>query len=537
MINPERISEAIGRVDDACLIEADELRGRYRGQEEEAGAGESPDGQTVRGGSGKPEDHAGDGDRGSRNGENGRKRRRKRISMAVLAACICLLVMGVYLTGDGKGIAGLQLILTGEQEASRVQAAEIVGAAYPETALYQEQDQTEWARQQQERRALAAKTSDIAPFTEKILTQLLGSGQSADVNEAGQSAENLVCSPLNLYLAVSMLAEITEGDGREQVLALLGMDSLESLRSQNEALWRSNYIEDGVVTSLLANSLWLSDQVSYHEDTLQVLADHYFASSYRGVMGSEEYNQILREWINDNTGGLLQETTDGIVLDQEAVLALVSTIYFHAGWSHTFPEEQTAEGVFHSPEGDRTVPFMHTGITTVYIQGENFGAVDLALGWGSSMWIILPREGVAPVDLMADEEALAFLERIQQDPTYEWEDYYEVTLSLPKFDVVSELELSGTLEQLGIRDVFDEALADFSPVTDDVDPIYVSEIRQAARVSIDEEGLEAAGYTMVAVGGIGGATREIDFTVDRPFLFLIISDTGAPLFAGVVNTP
>ena len=30
---------------------------------------------------------------------------------------------------------------------------------------------------------------------------------------------------------------------------------------------------------------------------------------------------------------------------------------------------------------------------------------------------------------------------------------------------------------------------------------------------------------------------EVDFTLDRPFLFLLTSSQGQPLFAGVVNQP
>jgi serine protease inhibitor len=37
--------------------------------------------------------------------------------------------------------------------------------------------------------------------------------------------------------------------------------------------------------------------------------------------------------------------------------------------------------------------------------------------------------------------------------------------------------------------------------------------------------------------GAGGPEGEVDFAVDRPFLFAIVSDSGQPLFAGVVNCP
>ena len=43
----------------------------------------------------------------------------------------------------------------------------------------------------------------------------------------GSSGENKVCSPINIYMALAMLAEVTDGESREQILALLGSGDLE----------------------------------------------------------------------------------------------------------------------------------------------------------------------------------------------------------------------------------------------------------------------------------------------------------------------
>ena len=57
-------------------------------------------------------------------------------------------------------------------------------------------------------------------------------------------------------------------------------------------------------------------------------------------------------------------------------------------------------------------------------------------------------------------------------------------------------------------------------------------------IAVDEEGVEAAAFTVMAMSGAGAPPdelEEIDFTVDRPFLFVIMSSDNLPLFAGVVN--
>ncbi len=69
-------------------------------------------------------------------------------------------------------------------------------------------------------------------------------------------------------------------------------------------------------------------------------------------------------------------------------------------------------------------------------------------------------------------------------------------------------------------------------------PAYVSKAEHAARVTVDEEGVVAAAYTVLAMSGAAAPPEdEIDFVLDRPFLFVITGAHGLPLFVGVVNQP
>ena len=75
-------------------------------------------------------------------------------------------------------------------------------------------------------------------------------------------------------------------------------------------------------------------------------------------------------------------------------------------------------------------------------------------------------------------------------------------------------------------------------VIENADGVFLSKAEHAARVAIDEEGVTAAAYTvMMEAGAAEPPDEEIDFTLDRPFVFAITSQDGLPLFIGVVNTP
>ena len=80
--------------------------------------------------------------------------------------------------------------------------------------------------------------------------------------------------------------------------------------------------------------------------------------------------------------------------------------------------------------------------------------------------------------------------------------------------------------------------ADFSPIIPENDGGYVSQVKHATRVAINEEGVTAAAFTVILRAGAAMPPKdEMDFALDRPFLFIIESQDGLPLFAGVVNQP
>ena len=345
---------------------------------------------------------------------------------------------------------------------------------------------------------------------------------------------NRAYSPANVYMAMAMLAETTGGNSRQQILDLLGADSIESLRTQAGHIWNALYCDDGTSTSLLANSLWLDDAYSFKDTAVENLVNYYFASIFNGDLGSEDMNQQLRTWINSQTGGLLQEQTENLELSEYAVFALVSTIYFTGGWDVEFDPALTADNVFHCNKGDLTTPFMNqTILSGTYYWGSNFGAVQLQLSKGS-MWLILPDEGVTVEEILAGDEYMT----MTLNP-HQWTNKktLKINLSLPKFDISSQADLIDGMKALGLSDIFNKHKSDFTPITD-ADELVVGKIDHAVRVAIDEEGVTAAGYTVIEVKDTGLPMLpkdEIDFVLDRPFLFLVTDDI--PLFAGVVEQP
>ncbi|MBQ9945074.1 MAG: hypothetical protein IJO68_00945 [Clostridia bacterium] len=347
--------------------------------------------------------------------------------------------------------------------------------------------------------------------------------------------ENALWSPINAYVGLSMLAEITDGESRQEILTLFGAESIEALRRQVSAVWESVYKDNGHEISVLANSLWLKEGLNYDKDAMNALAYHYYASVYQCDLGSDSADKAIGKWLNENTGGLLKNSTDKIDLSPDTVLLLYSTLFFQAKWGNEFNSASNTDGIFYGADGESSVTYMNKKLSQMnYYWHDDYSAVALNLKNGSTMWFILPDEGKTTADVL---NVGAYGEMISSGITGDaWQNkkYMKVNLSVPKFDVSSTVNLKDGLGRMGVTKVFDMESSDFTAITSD-SPVYISAVNQSAKVEIDEKGVKAATYIEIPGAGSAMPPEEItDFVLDRPFVF-VISQNGLPLFTGVVN--
>ena len=454
--------------------------------------------------------------------------------LAIVLAAACAVSMAACAAKTGGDITLPEASMSDGQLAA---PPEVTSVPYPKDTDFVKDGKVDysgydkacgdWQAARQEKLQTMVDPADVAHwFTSSIPVLLQGAGD-----------ENRVCSPLNVYMALAMLAAVTDGQTQGQILDALGAESLELLQKQTAQLWTENSWDDGLVTSTLANSIWLRDGYSYNDETLKKLGEDYYASAFSGEMGSDAYNNMLRDWLNAHTGNLLTEQANGLKLDPNTVIALVSTIYYRAPWSDSFYDGATTQDVFHAPDSDVTAEFLHSSEYNTVYYGDGFSALGLSLQNSGRMWLLKPDEGTDAAALLQNEDALGFLLA-----NGEWSQTQSATvnLSLPKFDVSSDLDLLDALAQLGMTDVLDGMKADFTPLTTaNEDGIALTQAKHAARVKIDEDGCEAAAYTVLAPTetAIMLPEEEIDFTLDEPFVFAITGIDGLPLFVGLVNQP
>ncbi|MBQ2735684.1 MAG: hypothetical protein IJF33_07600, partial [Clostridia bacterium] len=208
----------------------------------------------------------------------------------IAAMLVCAILIGVFLQPK-QDILSIETPINAAANANPKRTLQILAkyplaVSYPTHELYKrdetafKQALSKWETYRNEQKKLFESANlELDSFFNATMQEML----------TNSNGENKVYSPINVYLALSMLAEVTNGNSREQILDLLDVDDIEALRTQVSALWLSHYLEDGNSSLVFGNSIWLNENETYVEEAFQRLADDYFASSYEGNPLDEEY--------------------------------------------------------------------------------------------------------------------------------------------------------------------------------------------------------------------------------------------------------
>jgi serpin B len=243
---------------------------------------------------------------------------------------------------------------------------------------------------------------------------------------------------------------------------------------------------------------------------------------------------LVSKWVKEQTDDLLDcqiNPTD------DTMAVLLSAIYFYDEWAEQFSESATSEGRFRvGEESWVNCNYMHrTQEDWSYYQGEGVTASVQYFQNGGKMLFILPDEDQTPAAVLENTELLASL--------LNWEGLDKTTAqvewSIPRFTLKKTLDLADGLTTLGLGELFDENGNPLSLLSGDGTPAYIGQAQQGTAISIDEVGCEAASYVEIVVAAGEEAPPEdlVRMSLNRPFVFAILSENDVPLFLGVVNDP
>jgi serpin B len=362
----------------------------------------------------------------------------------------------------------------------------------------------------------------FSPYS--ISTALAMTYAGARGETAQQMADTLhfTLSQERLHAAFSALANSIKEQGK----AMATVQSPEGEIIQEEV--------DGFRLNI-ANALWGQKGYSFLSEFLDLLQTYYGSglNTLDFINEPEESRQVINQWASDQTEGRIKNIIPPGVINALTRLVLANAIYFNANWEHQFSESATRDGVFHLLDGSTiTTPMMHQEEQFSYTEGDNYQAVRLPyLGNEFAMTILLPRVG------QFEEFENSLDAQMLKDITAKLQSQ-QVNLTLPKFQFESSFQLNQALSDMGMPDAFSGG-ADFSGMTGNME-LFIGAVLHKSFVAVDEEGTEAAAVTVIIMTASAPGTPPvtINFTADRPFIFLIQDiETGSILFIGRVLNP
>ena len=136
---------------------------------------------------------------------------------------------------------------------------------------------------------------------------------------------------------------------------------------------------------------------------------------------------------------------------------------------------------------------------------------------------LLPREGKTVGDVLSALDA-------QMWAAIRWLPMEEVDVKLPRFETTTGVSLVEPMSALGMPSAFNPLTADIPDFCNI--PQYISNMFQAAKIRVDEEGTEAAAITVIETNdsAMPDEPKQYEFHADRPFLYIISERSTSVIF-------
>ncbi len=348
-----------------------------------------------------------------------------------------------------------------------------------------------------------------------------------------EDGRNTLVSPLSVLMALGMTANGAGGETLRQMEEVFGLKIGEANKLLGALITALNEDEAGCLKA--ANSIWFKDRPDFvpNRDFLQKNADIFKASLYKAAFDNTTLEDI-NAWVCEHTKAMIKKILDEI--PERAVMYLINAIVFEAEWEEPYEESAVSKGDFYNSDGTKTeTEFMAS-------QENEYFRTDIASGFRKyykdrrySLIALLPDKGHTV------NEVVAGLDRLT-DNMQEYRQFRSVDTFIPKFTADFEIELSGILKDMGMRDAFDAAgEADFKAMKEGLkeDPyLYIGLVIHKTHIEVDEKGTKAAAVTVVGMdNGCAMPIEEIPVVrLDRPFVYMLYDETTKmPFFIGVQN--
>lgn len=349
---------------------------------------------------------------------------------------------------------------------------------------------------------------------------------------AKSGEENTLISPLSILPALSMTANGADGDTRMQIEKSFGL-SIEKLNTCMHS-YIKNLPKENNCKFHLANSIWFRNtkDFSIQDAFLKKTAAYYDAAIYEASFDETTLADI-NAWVAEQTEDLIPSMLDEI--DPNAYLYLINALSFDSKWSSIYDASSIKDDSFTREDGSTHDVQMMYSTEYEYLEDEYAtGFFKPYSGYSYAFVALLPKEGVSLTDYVDTLTG----EHLHQILTNRME--YPVSASIPKFNSEFRIDLCTPLQQLGIKDAFDQERADFSNIcSSQKERLFINRILHKSCLSVDEAGTKAGSSTSIGMEKTASSAsngEEKKVYLNRPFLYMVVDyEHNFPIFIGTAD--
>ena len=354
------------------------------------------------------------------------------------------------------------------------------------------------------------------------------------IYEQQKGKRSIFVSPISVGYLLGMLHEAAGGETRRQINDVLGLGgSVEEINMYFKKKMEEAAHIDSTVTLKTANCIFFKSGSRIIPQYKADMQDYYNAWIEAIDLGEASVLNKINNWCKTNTGGMIPEILKNEDLNPNRMMYLLNAVYFKASWTTKFNPKETRDKYFTKRDGT-TVKHKMMHLETKAAYGENELCQMLCLPYGNKsyrMYVLLPRKGKTIDKIIQNLSA----NKLEQMRKHEMATQL-VDIFMPRFSTESETGLIDVLSAMGMPSAFASGAEFPNMLQGHKDDLFVSMMKQKAKIEVSEEGTKAAAVTIAEMSlkcEVALEEQVYKFHATHPFVYLIVeNNTGTIYFMG-----
>lgn len=349
------------------------------------------------------------------------------------------------------------------------------------------------------------------------------------VTNADSKGKNYLISPYNIEIALNMLREGADGNTKDEIDKVIGNRTISNLSLKDKLS--------------IANAIFVKNEYKndVKKDFMNIMNTKYKSDVLYDDFASPK---VINDWVKEKTNGMIEKVVDQI--DKDYVMGLASALALDVEWTSPFECGSTKKEEFTKENNKKmNVEMMHQTYkwNAKYIENDEMEGIVLPYDTDEDKKLefiaLLPKTNVNDYISNLTKDKLDNLYNNSKSAS----NKLHINLSLPRFTYDYDVkDFIDVLKTMGIKDAFDENLANFKKMIEIKENVYVGEAVHKTKIELNEKGTKAAAVTYFGMFKASAMLEkdyeEINIKFNKPFVYMIReSNTGELLFFGTVFEP